>query len=76
MSILHGSVTFTVQTPTGRETHRRLVLFPAGARRISVGGALTWVAVEAMAKAAEEIRNAGDFSSLTLYEKVDDWLGA
>ena len=35
----------------------------AGAQRISVGGALAWVAVAAMAAAAQEIA-AGDFSSL------------
>src|SRR6202140_2522697 len=33
----------------------------AGARRVSVGGALTWVAVKAMAQAAEAIRDHGDF---------------
>ena len=31
----------------------------AGARRVSVGGALTWVAVAALAAAAERIRDAG-----------------
>src|SRR5262249_32603918 len=36
----------------------------AGARRISVGGALTWVAVAAVADAAERIRDDGDFSAL------------
>ena len=36
----------------------------AGARRVSVGGALTWVAVAAMATAAETIRDRGDFSVL------------
>ena len=37
----------------------------AGAQRISVGGSLTWVAVNAMAAAATEIRDHGDFSSLS-----------
>jgi 2-methylisocitrate lyase-like PEP mutase family enzyme len=37
----------------------------AGARRVSVGGALTWVALRAMAATAEEMSNHGDFSSLT-----------
>jgi 2-methylisocitrate lyase-like PEP mutase family enzyme len=37
----------------------------AGAQRVSVGGALTWVAVGAMAAAAETIRERGDFSVLT-----------
>src|SRR5204863_4310030 len=36
----------------------------AGARRVSVGGALTWVAVGAMAAAAERLRDDGDFSVL------------
>jgi 2-methylisocitrate lyase-like PEP mutase family enzyme len=36
----------------------------AGARRVSVGGALTWVAINAMASAAEAMRDRGDFSSL------------
>ena len=35
----------------------------AGGQRISVGGALTWVAVRAMADVAEQVRG-GDFSSL------------
>jgi 2-methylisocitrate lyase-like PEP mutase family enzyme len=37
----------------------------AGAQRISVGGSLTWVAVSAMAAAATEIRDHGDFSLLS-----------
>jgi 2-methylisocitrate lyase-like PEP mutase family enzyme len=36
----------------------------AGAQRISVGGSLTWVAFTAMAAAATQIRDHGDFSSL------------
>lgn len=36
-----------------------------GARRVSVGGALTWVAMQAMAEAAIAIRDQGDFSMLT-----------
>jgi 2-methylisocitrate lyase-like PEP mutase family enzyme len=36
----------------------------AGGQRISVGGALTWVAVRAMAAAAERIRDGGDLSAL------------
>ena len=39
-------------------------LAAAGAQRVSVGGALTWVAVRAMADAAEAIRDRGDFSAL------------
>ncbi|MGH3039873.1 MAG: isocitrate lyase/phosphoenolpyruvate mutase family protein, partial [Gaiellaceae bacterium] len=47
----------------------------AGARRISVGGGLTWAAVSAMASAAVEIRDAGDFSSLAARLPLDEWLG-
>jgi 2-methylisocitrate lyase-like PEP mutase family enzyme len=36
----------------------------AGAKRVSVGGALTWVAVGAVAAAAEAIRDRGDLSVL------------
>jgi 2-methylisocitrate lyase-like PEP mutase family enzyme len=46
----------------------------AGARRISVGGALTWTAVEAMARAAEQIRDRGDFSGLGSAARIRDWL--
>jgi 2-methylisocitrate lyase-like PEP mutase family enzyme len=37
----------------------------AGARRVSVGGALTWTAVAALVAAAEQMRDEGDFSSLS-----------
>jgi 2-methylisocitrate lyase-like PEP mutase family enzyme len=47
----------------------------AGARRISVGGGLTWVAVGAMAAAAEEMRDQGDFSSLHTRARIREWLG-
>jgi 2-methylisocitrate lyase-like PEP mutase family enzyme len=36
----------------------------AGAVRVSVGGALTWVAMNAVIAAAERIRDEGDFSDL------------
>ena len=49
-------------------------LVAAGARRVSVGGSLTWVAVRAMADAAEAIRDAGDFSALGARVPLDDWL--
>ena len=45
----------------------------AGARRVSVGGGLTWVALEAMAEAAEAIRDAGDFSALAVKLPLGDW---
>jgi 2-methylisocitrate lyase-like PEP mutase family enzyme len=46
----------------------------AGAQRISVGGALTWVAVSAMAAAAERMRDFGDFSSLAAPVRIEEWL--
>ena len=46
----------------------------AGGQRVSVGGQLTWVAVRAMATAAEQIRDAGDFSSLVPPGPIEEWL--
>jgi 2-methylisocitrate lyase-like PEP mutase family enzyme len=46
----------------------------AGAQRISVGGALTWVAVAGLVSAAERIRDTGDFSALAEGVKIDEWL--
>jgi 2-methylisocitrate lyase-like PEP mutase family enzyme len=48
----------------------------AGAQRISVGGGLTWIAVSAMASAATEIRDTGDFSSLAVKVPLEDWFAA
>jgi 2-methylisocitrate lyase-like PEP mutase family enzyme len=48
-------------------------LAAAGARRVSVGGSLTWVAVKAMADAAETIRGDGDFSALAARLPLNDW---
>jgi 2-methylisocitrate lyase-like PEP mutase family enzyme len=47
----------------------------AGAQRVSVGGALTWVAVKAAADAASAMRD-GDFSALDARVPVADWLGS
>jgi 2-methylisocitrate lyase-like PEP mutase family enzyme len=47
----------------------------AGGTRISVGGGLTWVAIGAMASAAEQIRDSGDLSVLAASVKIQDWLG-
>jgi 2-methylisocitrate lyase-like PEP mutase family enzyme len=58
--------------------HRKLSLseiVDAGGQRISLGGALAWVAVGAMVEAATEIRDRGDFSSLNVRLPVNDWLG-
>jgi 2-methylisocitrate lyase-like PEP mutase family enzyme len=46
----------------------------AGARRVSVGGGFTWVAVRAMVDAAKAVREAGDFSSLAAKPPLDKWL--
>lgn len=44
-------------------------IFDAGAQRISVGGRFTWVAVGALAAAAEEMRDGGTFADAS-----GDWL--
>ena len=50
--------------------HRR----PADQRR---GGGLTWVAIGAMAGAAKQIRDEGDFSAqLAATRPFDEWLGS
>jgi len=49
-------------------------LAEAGARRVSVGGSLTWVAVKGLADAAEAIRDSGDFSGLATALPLGDWL--
>ncbi len=45
----------------------------AGARRISLGGSLAWVAVEAFASVANAIRDRGDFSSLAARPPLREW---
>jgi 2-methylisocitrate lyase-like PEP mutase family enzyme len=45
----------------------------AGAQRVSVGGALTWVAVKAAADAATAIRDRGDFSALAARLPLGEW---
>jgi 2-methylisocitrate lyase-like PEP mutase family enzyme len=55
-----------VGRPVNVLAHRGLVLaevFEAGAQRVSVGGALTWVAVAALRQASEALRD-GDLSVL------------
>jgi 2-methylisocitrate lyase-like PEP mutase family enzyme len=47
----------------------------AGGRRISVGSLLSQTAYVAMAKAAEQIRDHGDFSGLDPRLPVKEWLG-
>jgi len=46
----------------------------AGGQRISVGGSLTWVAVDALVTSAEAIRDQGDFSSLDVSLDLRTWL--
>ena len=56
-----------VGKPVNVLAHRGLSMseiVEAGGQRISVGGALTWVAVGALVAAAERIRDHGDFSAL------------
>lgn len=48
----------------------------AGAQRISVGGALTWVAAKALADAATAIRDSGDLSVLAARIPLARWLGS
>ncbi len=45
----------------------------AGAQRVSVGGSLTWTAVDALVSAAEAIRDRGDFSVLRPAPPLRDW---
>ena len=49
------------------------LMVDAGAQRISVGGALTWSAVDALVAAASAIRDRGDFSGLASSPPLDDW---
>jgi 2-methylisocitrate lyase-like PEP mutase family enzyme len=49
-------------------------LAEAGAQRVSVGGALTWVAARALADAATAMRDDGDFSALAARVPLDEWL--
>jgi 2-methylisocitrate lyase-like PEP mutase family enzyme len=64
--------------PVNVLAHRDLTMgeiVGAGARRISVGGGLAWAAVEAMAGAAERMRDEGDLSGLAAPTRVREWLG-
>jgi 2-methylisocitrate lyase-like PEP mutase family enzyme len=49
-------------------------LAAAGAQRVSVGGGLTWVAVGAMAAAAEQMLHDGDFSALAVRAPIEQYL--
>jgi 2-methylisocitrate lyase-like PEP mutase family enzyme len=65
-----------VSKPVNVLAHRGLTfaeIAEAGAQRVSVGGALTWVAAGALVAAATEIRDRGDFSALTPRPPLDEW---
>jgi 2-methylisocitrate lyase-like PEP mutase family enzyme len=51
-------------------------IFGAGAQRVSVGGALTWVAAKAMADAATAIVADGDLAVLAARLPLGDWFGS
>lgn len=51
-------------------------IIEAGGQRISVGGRLTWVAVNAMAAAAEDLRAGGDLPPTSDPAPVIEWLSA
>ena len=68
-----------VSKPVNVLAHRGLSMaeiVSAGGQRVSVGGALTWVAVRAMASAAEQMLETGDFSALRGSGPVGEWLQA
>jgi 2-methylisocitrate lyase-like PEP mutase family enzyme len=57
--------------------HRGLTMaeiVEAGGQRVSVGGALAWVAAGAMANAAVAIRDGGSFAALASGSRVAGWL--
>jgi 2-methylisocitrate lyase-like PEP mutase family enzyme len=71
------AVAQAVSKPINVLAHKGLTLAEiaeAGGQRVSVGGALTWVAVGALADAAERIRDQGDFSMLGASLPLGDWL--
>ena len=47
----------------------------AGARRVSVGGGLAWVAVSALADTATTIRDTGELSALAARVPLAQWFG-
>ena len=71
------TVCAAVSRPVNVLAHRGLsmaAIVDAGGQRVSVGGALTWVAARAMAAAAEQMRDSGDFSSLQGSGPIGEWL--
>ena len=51
-------------------------IFEAGAQRVSVGSSLAFVAIAAMAEAAEAIRDDGDLRPLTFSPRLGEWLAS
>jgi 2-methylisocitrate lyase-like PEP mutase family enzyme len=71
------AVCAAVSKPVNVLAHAGLALdevTAAGAQRISVGGALTWVAIGALLDAALRLQ-AGDFSPLARRVPLSEWLG-
>jgi 2-methylisocitrate lyase-like PEP mutase family enzyme len=67
-----------VSKPVNVLAHRGLSMSEiaaAGGQRVSVGGALAFVALAAMVGAAEQIRDRGDFSGLGAHVRLNEWLG-
>ena len=58
----------------GRQNLTFSEIAEAGAQRVSVGGGLTWTAVNAAIEAAERILDEGDFSGLATPGRVKEWL--
>jgi 2-methylisocitrate lyase-like PEP mutase family enzyme len=70
------AVTQAVGKPVNVLAHRGLTMteiVEAGGQRVSVGGALTWAAVDALATVAERIRDEGDFSGLRSGDRIQSW---
>ena len=71
------AVCSVVGKPVNVLAHKGLTIgeiVDAGGARVSVGGALTWVAINAMAAAAKRIRDEGDFSVLAGAGQIPEWL--
>jgi 2-methylisocitrate lyase-like PEP mutase family enzyme len=72
------SICEAVSKPVNVLAHAGLtmqMMVEAGGQRISVGGQLTWVAAAAMSKAAERMRDDGDFSDLAVSIPLEKWVG-
>jgi 2-methylisocitrate lyase-like PEP mutase family enzyme len=66
-----------VSLPVNVLAHRGLTMaeiLDAGAQRVSVGGALAWTAIEAMAATAAAMRDEGDLANLRGHAQIRRWL--